>query len=178
MTSSRQVSRVRPTSAFFSSGSECGSGLPRDTSWNLSGERQIGFEFLQRVGELRRVRVATRPRAAIRRSRLFHRRPVGGSSVASVAGVRLRIEKGRAWRSRIGWLAVDRTSESMPRPAAAGNRKWEIGNRKWKHGSDLCMRGESARPDFAKAVQATVGMRPASELFRSFAGVKIFVSAE
>jgi hypothetical protein len=36
MTSSRQASRVRPTSLFFSFGSLCGIGVPRETSSNLS----------------------------------------------------------------------------------------------------------------------------------------------
>ncbi len=37
MISSRQDSRVKPTSAFLSSGKLCGSGLPRDTSRKSSG---------------------------------------------------------------------------------------------------------------------------------------------
>src|SRR5262245_37129580 len=42
MTSSFQVSRVKPTCRFFSSDNECGIGLPRDTSRNFSGAVKYG----------------------------------------------------------------------------------------------------------------------------------------
>jgi hypothetical protein len=60
------VSRVIPTSRIFSSGSECGSGLPRETSRKVLQRREEGLEFGDGALQLRRRVSAAKSRQKCR----------------------------------------------------------------------------------------------------------------